>query len=425
MELYNPESEAIVLSILLKNPNKYYDTGSLREEHFSSIQNRIIFRTIVELLSEGLTPDLSLVYDRLLKNGHQTSVDKKFLETLHRETYNEQNYKEYESNIVDSHLAKSLTSFSKEVETLIEKGSNVYSVAEMFSQRITDVLSSNSSATTKSNEELAPDYLENFNQRILNPDKRFITSGFSALDSLVGGVEPGSLWVIGGRTSMGKSALIINSMANCAKQGIPVLMFSKEMGWESLWDRMISIDTGISLRTIRGGIVGKSSPEYGKIEDAIERLSKYPIYIDQNFMGTTDYVVSTIRKFKHKHGIQLAYIDYLQLLAERNADSTHELGRITKALKLLAEELHIGIHLASQLNREVEYRDVKKPILSDLRQSGNIEEDADLVAFLYRDEYYNPESKDKGVIEYIIRKNRQGPIGTITMKFEQETTQIK
>jgi len=160
-----------------------------------------------------------------------------------------------------------------------------------------------------------------------------------------------------------------------------------------------------------------------RIIKSLDTIKEYPIYLDTKFTPSIDYIENTIRKYKRQYDIDIVYIDYIQILAERDSNSTHELGKFSRRLKLLAVELDIAIVIVSQLNRLVEIRDDKHPILSDLRQSGNLEEDADVVIGLYREKYYVKNSKSDG-IEHIIMKQRNGPTGTLMLKFNEETNRI-
>jgi replicative DNA helicase len=211
---------------------------------------------------------------------------------------------------------------------------------------------------------------------------------------------------------------------NQAEEGIRSLMFSREMQKQPLMERFISIETGIPLTpNIRMGQLTKTELE--TISLTLKRIKEYPVFLDTNYSGSLDYVENTVRKYKRLYGIDVVYIDYLQLLAERDENSTQELGRIMRRAKILSLELDIVFAIASQLNRNVELRDNKRPILSDFRQSGNIEEDADLAVGLYRDEYYNQNSKSKGTMEFIINKHRNGPVGIIPLTFKAETNKIE
>jgi len=421
-ELFSTESELGVLSILLRNPERYYDYTALRPEFFSSTQHQILFENISKMIQEGLHPDKSLVTQRLSDKGKLDVVGRGLIDKLSGSEYSSQNYKEYAKNISHSFIAKNLISIGPEISEYINQKQDVLSVASRVTQKITNLIGSAITQETRSTGDLVPAYEQNFQKRMENPNQRFFITGFKDIDTTTGGIAPGELWITAARPSIGKSSWLVSSVLECAKAGLVCLLFSKEMDWESLMDRMVAVESGLPLYKIRNGIVTKE--EFEQVKRAIEVCKDLPIFIDSNFSGNIDYIASVVRKFKQNEQVDLVYVDYVQLLAERDGQSTHELGRISRALKILASELRIGVHLASQLNREVESREDKKPVLSDMRQSGNLEEDADVVAFLYRDEYYNQQSEFRGKMEYIIRKNRNGPTGTITLNFNKETTKV-
>lgn len=423
-DLFNSDSENIVLSILLKNPQKLYEHEPLRPEYFTSSQSRAVFQAIHDLSNQGMVPDNILVINKLKQDGTLNLVGEEYINKLVSVDYNAVNYKQYHENMVMSYIAKNMVNIGPRIENLLQQNVDIYSILSEAGSKISELISRGSTDKTKRNSELSADYIRDFENRITNPKSRFITSGFESIDQVAGGLLPGDVWVFAGRASAGKSAWAVNSMVNTAKAGFGCLYFSREMNWNSLWDRMVSIESGIPLTKIRQGLVNKSDGEYERFYQTAKSLSGLPIILDDNFGGSIDYITSVIRKFRYRDNIKSVYIDYIQLVSERNMDSTHELGRITKTLKAIAGELGIGIHLGSQLNRGVEHRDDKKPLMSDLRQSGNIEEDADLVGMIYRDDYYDAHSENKGKIEYIIRKNRNGPIGTLTFNFDANTTKI-
>jgi replicative DNA helicase len=215
---------------------------------------------------------------------------------------------------------------------------------------------------------------------------------------------------------------LCNSILEDGKNNVPVLFFEKEMNYQSLVERLVAIDSGVSIQNIRLGILDKKQVD--KIGESMRKIREYPIFIDTTFNSDIHYLESTIYKYKATKNIGVVYLDYLQLMAERDDNQTHELGRISRACKLLANDQGICIIGASQLNRGVEMRDNKRPMMSDLRQSGNLEEDADFVVALYRDEYYDKETKYKNLMEFIILKARNGPVGTITLKFDPESNII-
>ncbi len=226
------------------------------------------------------------------------------------------------------------------------------------------------------------------------------------------------LWVVAGRPGMGKSAFMCNSVLS----GVPSLIFSLEMSKESLMYRLISMTSGVPIFNLRLGRL--TQEELDKVADAVKELKNLPIYIDTTFMTSVDSVVSLTKKYNRLYGIKVVHLDYVQILADRSAEATHEIGRISRAMKNLAHDLNIASVVYSQLNRNVEAREDKRPMLADLRQSGNLEEDADVVTFLYRDEMYNPNTKFKHVLELLVKKQRNGPTGVVTTLFNDQTNKI-
>lgn len=424
-ELFQHESEIAVLSILLNDPNKVFDATVLRPEYFSSTQHQLIYDTIQELSRESLVADYKLVWDRAIKKGVGDAVGGvEYLKRLVNAGYNAGNLSEYVSNILESNVARHLLMIGPKVKNSIDKGENVYGVVDEVSRALSELVNKGTTDSTHSVDSLSTKYIEDIEERMSDPGGRFMTTGFRTVDNFLGGVLPGELWIIAARPAMAKSSTVTCSMMNTAKAGIPSLLFSKEMSWDSLMDRMVSVDSGVPLYDIRMGAIEKGSENHKKVMDSINRLKTLPMFVDTNFNSDINFITSVIRRYHTKHGVKMFYLDYVQLMVERDEASTHELGRISKALKLLALELDIGIVLVSQLNRSVEARNDKHPILSDLRQSGNLEEDADVVVFLYRDEYYYPDSPHRGVLEYLVRKMRNGGIGTIALQFDAKTTKV-
>jgi replicative DNA helicase len=213
-----------------------------------------------------------------------------------------------------------------------------------------------------------------------------------------------------------------NSSLNTAKLNESNLVFSLEMSNRILTARYWALETGIPITDILSGRINQK--QLDQVYEAVKKIKDLPLYMTCSFTPSLEYVLATIRQYKKDKDIKRVYVDYLQLLSARDDDQTAELGRITRALKLLAEELGIVIIILSQLNRMLETRPDKRPILSDLRQSGNIEEDVDMAGFLYRDVIYNSNTKDKNIMEFLLRKNRNGPIGMVALKFDDPTNII-
>jgi replicative DNA helicase len=249
-------------------------------------------------------------------------------------------------------------------------------------------------------------------------------SGFKDLDEKTGGFQPGNLIILAARPSMGKSALVTNMAENAVLQGKAVALFSLEMSESELAQRFVASQARIKGEDLRRGKV--ASERWPKILEACERLAQAPLFVDDS----SDTGVLEVRaKSRRLHaqvegGLGLIIIDYLQLMRhEGHVDSrVEQVGQISRGLKGLSRELNVPVIALSQLSRAVEQRgkDDKKPVLSDLRESGQIEQDADLVMFIYRDEYYNPDSEREGEADIIIAKHRNGPVGEVVLTFQKE-----
>ena len=250
-----------------------------------------------------------------------------------------------------------------------------------------------------------------------------VPTGFYELNKLTAGLQGGDLIIIAGRPSMGKSALATNIGQKAAEAGYPVALFSLEMSKESLVLRMLCGEARVDGQKVRTGHLGDR--EMPRLAMAAARLAELPFYIDDTPALSVMEVRSRSRRLMRDVGQRgLIIVDYLQLMrANRDVDSREqEISMISRSLKGLAKELDVPVVALSQLNRQVESRADKRPMLSDLRESGAIEQDADLIAFVYRDEFYNKASTEEGVAEIIIAKQRNGPLGTAKLLFRKEYT---
>jgi replicative DNA helicase len=243
-------------------------------------------------------------------------------------------------------------------------------------------------------------------------------SGFADLDSLTGGFQHGNLIVVAARPSMGKSSLATNIAENAAiDHGVPVALFSLEMSEAELAHRFIASQARVSSDELRKGRV--RGDRWPKVLNAVEKLASAPIYLDDSSDIGVLEMRAKARRLHARHGLGLIVVDYLQLVRpDTRADSrVEQVGQISRGLKILARELDIPVIAVSQLSRAVESRNPPIPMLSDLRESGQVEQDSDVVMFIYRDEYYNAESERLGEADLIVAKHRNGPIGQITLTF--------
>lgn len=249
--------------------------------------------------------------------------------------------------------------------------------------------------------------------------KNTISTGYETLDHKIGGFKRWDLLVVAARPSMGKTALALNFAQNVAKKGRHVAIFSLEMSKEQLTDRLIAAAMAVDSWKLQKWKL--SEDEFSKMGDALESLSQSKIYLDDSPAG--EWLVSIkskSRRLKMESWLDLIIIDYLQLMSNGNSfNRVQEVSEISRGLKALARELDVPVVALSQLSRALEWRPDKRPVMSDLRESGSIEQDADIVTMLYRDDYYNEFSESPGITNILIRKNRNGPTGGIDLKFEK------
>lgn len=249
--------------------------------------------------------------------------------------------------------------------------------------------------------------------------RNMISTGYKSFDEKLGGFKRGDLIIVAARPSMGKTAIALNFAQNVAKKNRHVAIFSLEMSKEQLTDRLIAAAMAVDSWKLQKGKL--TEDEFARMGDALETLSHSKIYLDDSPAGEgLTSIKSKARRLKMESGLDLIVIDYLQLMSNGNSlNRVQEVSEISRGLKSLARELDIPVIALSQLSRQLESRPDKRPVMSDLRESGSIEQDADIIAMLYRDDYYNEFSETPGVTNVLIRKNRNGPIGQVDLKFEK------
>ncbi len=420
-ELLNQEAEIAVLSILLTSPGKIFELEDLKSFMLSVESHKLLFDIIFSIYQDGLVPEYSLLISILnSKNIINDCGGENYIKFLYNQKYDENNLNEFEKLIVKTYKSRAVLSLSSQIPNLVDNKDDIDNTISYIRTTLDNLTLVNGGDSVSDVNIATKEMWETLKEKVNNPNKIGYSTGFKNLDTVTGGYWSGDLWTVAGRPGTGKTSWACNSLL---KSDYPVLIFSLEMQREVLAQRFVSIMTGIPLMNIRMGIV--TQEQLDLISDTIKLIKEKPIYIDSNYFNNINYVTSTIRKYQKLYGIKAVHLDYLQLLVERGLTATHDLGVVTRELKLLSNSLGITTVVYSQLNRLVETRDDKRPILSDLRQSGNIEEDVDVAVFLYRDILYNKDTKHKDVMEQIIRKQRNGPIGTIMSKFTDDSNRIE
>lgn len=308
---------------------------------------------------------------------------------------------------------------------IIEKAFGEEPIEEIIAesqQEIMDLTTRDKCQTVLLREPLDKVVNEDIEERVKNKGQLVgVTSGYKYLDTITAGFQKKDLIILAARPSMGKTTFALNIAENVAKKlDKPVVIFSLEMGMDKLAMKFLSSESRVSLQSMRTGYIADA--DWPKLANALARLNKVPIYINDKPDLTVNGLRAELRKFKYEHpDIAIAIIDYLQLMIpDKGRSRNEEVSDISRGLKMAAKEIGIPIIALSQLSRGVENRNEKRPQLSDLRDSGALEQDADVIMFLYRDDYYNPDTEYPNITELIVAKQRNGPLGVVKFYFDKE-----
>ena len=390
----------------------------LKVEDFYREEHKIIYRTLLKL-SDGSEPiDVLLTEQELRRTGELSKVERRYLYSLVEMEYTTARAKSYAKVILEKSKLRKLI---YEGRVLIDEASREMKSAEEILMETEQKLSAMTNELPQKMEEISPIIIRTFEQ-ISNPNVgRGVTTGLLSLNMMTGGLKKSDLIILAARPSMGKTALALN-IALAASRTEITAVFSLEMSKEQLAQRMLSSVSEVSADKIKNRDL--SDGDWHDLVNAINEISERKLFIEDTGMLTLPEIRAHAKRLKREQGLGLIIIDYLQLMQggkEYRGNRVQEVSEISRGLKSLAKELDVPILTLSQLSRQVEVRADKKPQLSDLRESGSIEQDADIVMFLYREEYYNREdSANPKVAELIIAKNRNGATGTVHLHFERE-----
>ena len=397
-------------------------TKILTAEDFYRVEHRLIFNALVSLYAKGTPINLLLVETELKRSDESKRVTRTYLFGLVELEYTTARAEYYARIIKEHSIRRQLTEIGRELAT--ESNSESKSVEELLETAEKKILSVSATQNRTGFEDARSIMLQTFeriNARASRPNELGgVSSGLIDLDKILNGFQKSDLILLAARPSMGKTALALNIAANSAKQKNSVGVFSLEMSKVQLGNRMLSTWSGVNSQYLNTGNV--SDDDMNSLLSALEELSNLKLYIDDTAgLGLLE-LRSKARRLKHECGLDLLIIDYLQLMQGARAENRQqEISEISRGLKSLARELDVPIIALSQLSRSVEMRAEKKPQLSDLRESGSLEQDADIVMFLYRDEYYNrDDTSNENIAELIIAKNRNGPTTSIRLQFNKE-----
>lgn len=417
--------QSVLGGLLLDNGSYDRIDGQLKAEDFYSAAHQTIYRTIASLLSRGEPADVITVSDALEKTGEAENVGGlAYLGELAANTPTAANIKAYAKMVVDAKGRRNLIQAGQRIIELgRDKSTDMITLADQAAGIVANLSGHRGSKDPVGISDLLKNVLNNIQQRVdAGGSISGLSTGFVDLDKATTGLHPGNLVVLAGRPSIGKTTLGVNIAENVAMNGGTALVFSLEMSGDDLAERSIARAGRINTQALREGKL--TSEDYERLSAALAKLNGTRLIIDEDPATIT---VSQIRRkalrVKREGGLSLVVIDYLQMMigdGGNQKNKNEEIGGITRGLKLLARELNVPIVLLSQLNRGVEDRTDKRPMMSDLRESGAIEQDADVILMAYRDDYYNPNSTFKNYAEILIRKQRMGPIGTVPLIFQGE-----
>ena len=407
--------QAVLGSMLVDKEAVVVAIEYLKEEDFYRKDNETIYSAMLELYSQGKPIDVLTVKDVLTSRQMLEAVGGiEYLSTIASSVYTTANIEMYAKIVEEKSILRKLIKSSNEILKLgYDAKEDVEDILDQAEKKIFDILEKRN---TKGYVPIKDVLVEAFGklEELYNKTTSItgVPSGFIDLDNRTSGFQPSNLILIAARPAMGKSAFALNIVQNAAiRNKIGVAIFSLEMSKEELVNRMLCSEAMVDSSKIRNGKM--EDDDWVKLAKALGPLSEAPIYIDDTPGLTAMELRAKCRKLKLEKNIGLVVIDYLQLMQGSKAESRQqEISEISRSLKILAKELNVPVIALSQLSRAPEQRTDHRPILSDLRESGSIEQDADIVMFLYRDEYYNEETEKKNVAEVIIAKQRSGPTGT-------------
>lgn len=418
----------LLSAMMLKNGEAIPKVANLiTADDFYREENRIIFRAMLAVYNSDTPPDVLLIENELIRTAELDRVNRRYLFSLIDLEFSTARAEAYANTIKTKSLLRRLINAGLEIaDEAGDERKDVEDVLEEAERKILAVTSQNNQTGFEKLSVVLQRSLERIQHIHNNPGTVVgVTTGIHDIDKVTNGLQRSDLILLAARPSMGKTALALNIAANAAADKKIVALFSLEMSKTQLGNRLLSTWSGVNSQYLNTGSF--SDDDMKALLHALDDLSLLKLFIDDTAGISLLELRSKARRLKHENGLDLIVIDYLQLmqggrgrLTEQNRQQ--EISEISRNLKALARELDVPILALSQLSRQVEMRADKKPQLSDLRESGSLEQDADIVMFLYRDEYYNrDDAENKNIAELIFAKNRNGPTTSVHLQFNKET----
>lgn len=437
---HSTDAEQGVLGALLYANDAFVTVGEtgLKANDFYSSNHVELFKTISEMLTKGEAVDLVTLGERLRVNGTLDQVGgHQYINALIDNTTSSANVMRYAEIVKDNALRRKIVMVSDlaKESAIAPNGKDASDLLQEFERQVLSIGEGNENgrgfvSLKEASENVLERLIDVYQARLDGVPVSGVSTGFKNLDNVTTGLQRGDLIVLAARPSMGKTSLAINIAEHIAIENEnpqPVAIFSMEMSAEQIAQRILSSQANVDSQAMRKGTL--TDLEWRQIAAGMDKLSGAPIYIDDTPALTVTSLASRARRLTARHGrLGLIVVDYIQLMpgnGGRNENRVSSLSEVSRGLKALARELNVPIIVLSQLNRQVDSRTDKRPFMSDLRESGAIEQDADVVAFIYRDVVYNKDSLTPDMAELIISKQRNGAIGTLRMKFNGSNTRFK
>ncbi len=412
------DKDAVIAAVEILVPEDFY-----RED------NKEIYAAMMELYGLGKHIDMITIIDQLKLRGTLEKVgDATYIATLIDNVPTTSNIESYVKIVEEKSVLRKLIKVANDILKMgYGQTEEVDTIIEQTEKKVFDVLQDRNARGYSSLKEVLVTAFDTIERMYQNKNKvSGIESGFIDLDKKISGLNPSSLIILAARPAMGKSAFVLNIAEYVAMHDkVPVMIFSLEMSKEEIANRMLASESEVDSMKIKNGN-DLTSEDWLKLGQASGRLSDIPLYIDDTPGLTSAELRAKCRKAKLEKNIGLVIIDYLQLMESKTKSPSRqqEISEISRSLKILAKELQIPVIALSQLSRATESRTDHKPMLSDLRESGAIEQDADIVMFIHREDYYNPETEKKNIAEIIIAKNRSGETGTVELAWLGQYTKF-
>lgn len=421
--------KSVIGEMIISRDAIYIANDILCADDFYSKQNGILFDAIVTLNDEGKPADVLNLKNKLKEMGiSEDLVNLEYIKEIIANVFTTTNIRSHCETVADKSLRRRMIKLNQEIENMCyvdsEKSGDILALAE---KKVFDISSKRNVGEFVPIRKVVKNAIDKIAQAARTSGSvTGVATGFTELDYRTAGLQPSDLILVAARPSMGKTAFVLNIAQHvCFKDNKAAVIFSLEMSKEQLVNRLLSLESHVDSKKIRNGNVGAQEWE-GLIEGA-STIGESDLIIDDTPGISISELVAKCRKYKIENDIQLVIIDYLQLMSgsgKSYESKANEVGDISRALKALARDINVPVIALSQLSRSPEKRDDHRPMLSDLRDSGAIEQDADVVMFLYRDDYYNHETEKKNIAEVIIAKQRNGPIGTVELVWIPDLTKF-